>query len=144
MLLNDTIKKFFCVAARLLPEGILEQKNSHSRFLENGYITLVAAAGFEPTTFGLWEIYLIILRISNRIWLNEFMAILRHFSFLNIHQLTCCEDVIRGQKHFKYFCCSPTNITHSLWPLVVVQSIFNSPLSLTSLQCTFLLLWYTT
>jgi len=53
VILRDISRNIFRVAARLLPEVHFEQKNKHLRLLESAYITLVAAAGFEPTTFGL-------------------------------------------------------------------------------------------
>jgi len=48
-----TLTKNKRVAARLLQLDKKGHKNRHFRMLESADITLVAAAGFEPTTFGL-------------------------------------------------------------------------------------------
>ena len=57
MILSDISRENKRVAARLLQLDKKEHKNKHFRMLESADITLVAAAGFEPTTFGLWAKY---------------------------------------------------------------------------------------
>ena len=54
MILSDISRENKRVAARLLQLDKKGHKNKHFRMLESADITLVAAAGFEPTTFGLW------------------------------------------------------------------------------------------
>ena len=50
---EKNLAKNYCVDVRLMYLAQKLQKSSHSQILESGCITLVAAAGFEPTTFGL-------------------------------------------------------------------------------------------
>ena len=75
-------------------------KNKRHYILQYSAKILVAAAGFEPTTFGLWGIIVNILNLSNHIYLDEITAIFRglYFSaFLSLPTVICSGIRFWGQ-----------------------------------------------